>query len=171
MLDHIAATVTAPPRPEAFWFGADGSQCFAMLHLPSHQPRKGIVICNGLGFDGVLAEFASVVNAVECALAFQETMTRRNAAVEPERRMQSHVHRATTARFSPQALAPGGGVTPAACCSARSRAPSRRVAGPLDGAGLGACGSACERLPPRAFGSSPSCTGLAWGDRAWGGAL
>src|SRR5437764_7638626 len=33
--------------------------------------------------DGILAEFASVVNAVNCALAIQSTMAQRNAAVEP----------------------------------------------------------------------------------------
>ena len=41
--------------------------------------------------DGILAEFASVVNAVKCALAIQSTMAQRNAAVEPERRMQFRV--------------------------------------------------------------------------------
>jgi adenylate cyclase len=38
--------------------------------------------------DGILAEFASVVNAVKCALAIQGTMAERNAAIEPPRRMQ-----------------------------------------------------------------------------------
>src|SRR5438309_8194353 len=33
--------------------------------------------------DGILAEFASVVNAVECAVAVQRTMTERNASVDP----------------------------------------------------------------------------------------
>lgn len=37
--------------------------------------------------DGILAEFPSVLNAVECAVAVQRTMVERNAAVEPERRM------------------------------------------------------------------------------------
>src|SRR3954469_21942493 len=41
--------------------------------------------------DGILAEFASVVNAVNCALAIQSTMAQRNAAVEPERRMRFRV--------------------------------------------------------------------------------
>jgi adenylate cyclase len=41
--------------------------------------------------DGILAEFASVVNAVKCALAIQSTMTERNAAIEPQRRMQFRV--------------------------------------------------------------------------------
>ena len=41
--------------------------------------------------DGILAEFASVVNAVKCAVAIQTTMAERNAAIEPERRMQFRV--------------------------------------------------------------------------------
>jgi class 3 adenylate cyclase/pimeloyl-ACP methyl ester carboxylesterase len=41
--------------------------------------------------DGILAEFASVVNALECAVAIQQTMAERNATVEPERRMQFRV--------------------------------------------------------------------------------
>ena len=32
--------------------------------------------------DGILAEFGSVVNAVECAVAIQQTMVDRNATVE-----------------------------------------------------------------------------------------
>ena len=41
--------------------------------------------------DGILAEFASVVNAVQCALAIQGTMAERNEAIEPPRRMQFRV--------------------------------------------------------------------------------
>ena len=41
--------------------------------------------------DGVLAEFASVVSAVKCALALQKTMAERNAAIEPDRRMQFRI--------------------------------------------------------------------------------
>jgi class 3 adenylate cyclase len=41
--------------------------------------------------DGIFAEFASVVKAVECALAIQKTMAERNAAVEPERRMHFRI--------------------------------------------------------------------------------
>ena len=41
--------------------------------------------------DGILAEFASVVNAVKCAVAIQSTMAQRNAAIEPERRMQFRI--------------------------------------------------------------------------------
>ncbi len=41
--------------------------------------------------DGILAEFPSVVNAVECAVAIQTKMAERNSAIEPERRMQFRV--------------------------------------------------------------------------------
>jgi adenylate cyclase len=38
--------------------------------------------------DGILAEFASVVNALECAVAIQAKMVERNKTIEPERRMR-----------------------------------------------------------------------------------
>jgi class 3 adenylate cyclase/pimeloyl-ACP methyl ester carboxylesterase len=41
--------------------------------------------------DGIMAEFGSVINAVECAVAIQRTMRQRNAAIEPERRMQYRI--------------------------------------------------------------------------------
>src|ERR1700738_4441794 len=41
--------------------------------------------------DGILAEFPSVVNAVKCAVAIQSSIAERNAANEPERRMQFRI--------------------------------------------------------------------------------
>ncbi len=41
--------------------------------------------------DGILAEFASVLNAVNCAVAIQKRMAERNASVDPERRMQYRI--------------------------------------------------------------------------------
>src|SRR5215468_2192936 len=41
--------------------------------------------------DGILAEFGSVVNAVECAIAIQKTMAERNDNVEDPRRMQFRI--------------------------------------------------------------------------------
>ena len=41
--------------------------------------------------DGILAEFASVVNAVECAVALQRIMAERNIAIEPVHRMQFRI--------------------------------------------------------------------------------
>jgi TolB-like protein/tetratricopeptide (TPR) repeat protein len=41
--------------------------------------------------DGILAEFASVVNAVECAVAIQKMMAERNSVAEVDRRMQFRI--------------------------------------------------------------------------------
>ena len=41
--------------------------------------------------DGILAEFISVVNAVQCAVALQSKIAERNAAIEPEHRMQFRI--------------------------------------------------------------------------------
>ena len=41
--------------------------------------------------DGLLAEFPSVLNAVECAVAIQRKMVERNAAIEPERHMEFRI--------------------------------------------------------------------------------
>ena len=41
--------------------------------------------------DGMLAEFPSVLNAVECAVAIQRKMVERNAAIEPQRRMEFRI--------------------------------------------------------------------------------
>jgi class 3 adenylate cyclase len=38
--------------------------------------------------DSVLAEFASVVNAVQCAAAIQTALKTENASIPPERRME-----------------------------------------------------------------------------------
>src|SRR5215467_15898725 len=41
--------------------------------------------------DGIFAEFASVVNAVECALAIQKVMAERNTNVPSDRCMQFRI--------------------------------------------------------------------------------
>src|ERR1700674_1603155 len=41
--------------------------------------------------DSVLAEFASVVNAVQCAVEFQTTLKAENANIPPERRMEFRI--------------------------------------------------------------------------------
>ena len=41
--------------------------------------------------DGILADFPSVLNAVECAVAIQRKMVERNAAIEPRRRMEFRI--------------------------------------------------------------------------------
>ena len=57
-----------------------------MVVLPMIGEYGGRVI--DTAGDGILAEFGSVVNAVECALAIQKTMAERNTNVQPSRRMQ-----------------------------------------------------------------------------------
>jgi adenylate cyclase len=44
-----------------------------------------------VSYDGILAEFSSVLNALKCAVAIQEKMAERNAAVEPSRQMQFRI--------------------------------------------------------------------------------
>src|SRR5262249_51729657 len=41
--------------------------------------------------DGILAEFSSVVSAVECAVAIQRVMAQRNADVEENRRLRFRI--------------------------------------------------------------------------------
>src|SRR5215471_116538 len=57
--------------------------------LPLVGEHRGRII--DTAGDGILAECASVVNAVECAVAIQKTMAMRNAGADPDRRMQFRV--------------------------------------------------------------------------------
>lgn len=49
MLDETA------PAAEAVWFGRSGPSSFAMVHRPVRPTGEGVVVCNTLGFDGLLA--------------------------------------------------------------------------------------------------------------------
>jgi adenylate cyclase len=49
-----------------------------------HEHHGRVVRITG---DGILAEFASVVNAMRCAVAFQRGMAERNADVAPDQRI------------------------------------------------------------------------------------
>jgi len=57
--------------------------------LPMIKEHGGRVI--DTAGDGILAEFGSVVNAAECAVAIQQTMALRNADVEEARRMRFRI--------------------------------------------------------------------------------
>ena len=88
----LAAILAADIAGYSTLMGADEAR--TVRDLKSHQavvlPMVGAFggrIIDTAG-DGILAEFASVVSAVECARAIQKTMAERNAAVEPQRRMQ-----------------------------------------------------------------------------------
>jgi adenylate cyclase len=89
---RLAAILAADIAGYSALMGADEAR--TVTDLKDHQ---GIVLPMVGSFggriidtagDGILAEFASVVNAVECAVAIQRTMGERNAAIEPHRRMQ-----------------------------------------------------------------------------------
>ena len=57
--------------------------------LPIIKEHGGRII--DIAGDGILAEFASVVNAAECAVAIQRTMAERNAGLEEARRMRFRI--------------------------------------------------------------------------------
>jgi adenylate cyclase len=59
------------------------------VFFPLIGERRGRII--DTAGDVVLAEFVSVVSAVQCALAMQKTMSERNLNVEPSRRMQFRI--------------------------------------------------------------------------------
>src|SRR5215510_1396462 len=57
--------------------------------LPMVSEHGGRVI--DTAGDGILAEFGSVVNAVECAVAIQRVMAQRNADIQGGRQMQFRI--------------------------------------------------------------------------------
>src|SRR5713101_1910367 len=64
--------------------------------------------------DSVLAEFASVVNAVQCAVDIQTKLKTENANIPPERRMKSRTGSTRGEGVGEGAQAAGEGVTAAA---------------------------------------------------------
>ena len=89
---RLAAILAADIAGYSALMGADETR--TVRDLKAHQAvvlpmigRFGGRIIDTAG-DGILAEFTSVVDAVECASAIQETMAKRNAEIEVERRMQ-----------------------------------------------------------------------------------
>jgi class 3 adenylate cyclase/pimeloyl-ACP methyl ester carboxylesterase len=88
----LAAILAADIAGYSALMGADESR--TVRDLKGHQAvvlpmigQFGGRIIDTAG-DGILAEFASVVNAVECAVAIQKTMADRNGPVDQARRMQ-----------------------------------------------------------------------------------
>lgn len=57
--------------------------------LPLISDHSGRVI--DIAGDGILAEFASALRAVECACAIQDVMAKRNATADPGRRMHFRI--------------------------------------------------------------------------------
>src|SRR5882672_293537 len=91
----LAAILAADIAGYSAMMGADdeatvrdlkGHQAVILPMITEHDGR----IIDTAG-DGVLAEFASVLDAVKCAMAVQKTMAERNAAVNAARRMQFRI--------------------------------------------------------------------------------
>ena len=88
---RLAAILAADIAGYSALMGADEAR--TVRDLKAHQAvilpmigEHGGRIIDTAG-DGILAEFGSVVNAVECAVAIQKTMADRNAIIEADRRM------------------------------------------------------------------------------------
>jgi adenylate cyclase len=92
---RLAAILAADIVGYSALMGADEAR--TVRDLKEHQAAVLPMICAFDGRiidtagDGILAAFASIVNAVECAVAIQNTMRERNASVEPARRMQLRI--------------------------------------------------------------------------------
>ena len=92
---RLAAILSADIAGYSTLMGADESRTVRDLKghqavvLPMIKSYGGRVI--DTAGDGILAEFGSVVDAVECAVAIQETMGKRNAEIEPARHMHYRI--------------------------------------------------------------------------------
>src|SRR5215472_2573425 len=94
-LRRLAAILAADIAGYSALMGAD--EAGTVRDLKAHQAvvlpmitEYGGRIIDTAG-DGILAEFSSVVNAAECAVAIQRTMAQRNAGVEENRRMHFRI--------------------------------------------------------------------------------
>src|SRR6516165_5947659 len=95
VLRRLAAVLAADITGYSTLMGVD--EAGTVRDLKAHQAvvlpmitEHGGRIIDTAG-DGILAEFSSVVNAAECAVAIQRTMSQRNAGVEENRRMHFRI--------------------------------------------------------------------------------
>ena len=92
---RLAAILAADIAGYSALMGADEARTVRNLRdhltvvLPMVSEHGGRVI--DTAGDGILAEFGSVVNAAECAVAIQRMMAERNAGVEDARRMRFRI--------------------------------------------------------------------------------
>ena len=92
---RLAAILAADVAGYSALMGADEARTVRDLKehqtvvLPMIQEHGGRII--DTAGDGILAEFGSVVNAAECAVAIQRTMAERNSDVEESRRMRFRI--------------------------------------------------------------------------------
>jgi len=95
VLRRLAAILAADIAGYSALMGAD--EAATVRDLKAHQAVVlPIVTVHGgriidTAGDGILAEFPSVLSAVECAVAIQRVMAQRNAAVEDSRRMRFRI--------------------------------------------------------------------------------
>jgi adenylate cyclase len=92
---RLAAILAADIAAYSALMGADEAR--TVRDLKAHQAvilpmiaEHGGRIIDTAG-DGILAEFGSIVNAVECAVAVQKTMAERNIGIPSDRRMQFRI--------------------------------------------------------------------------------
>src|SRR5262245_19097711 len=91
VLRRLVAILAADISGYSALMGADEARTVRDLKdhlavvLPMVSGHGGRVI--DTAGDGVLAEFGSVVNAVDCAIGMQKAMTTRNAEIDDARRM------------------------------------------------------------------------------------
>src|SRR5262245_18170304 len=92
---RLAAILAADIAGYSALMGAD--EAGTVRDLKAHQAvvlpmivEHGGRIIDTAG-DGILAEFSSVVNAAECAVAIQRMMAERNAGLEEARRMRFRI--------------------------------------------------------------------------------
>ncbi len=92
---RLAAILAADIAGYSALMGAD--EVATVSDLKAHQAVVLPMIASHSGRiidtagDGIMAEFASVLNAVRCAVAIQNVMAERNASVDPARRMQYRI--------------------------------------------------------------------------------
>jgi TolB-like protein/class 3 adenylate cyclase len=92
---RLAAILAADIAGYSALMGADEARTVGDLKshqaviLPMMSDHGGRII--DTAGDGILAEFASIVNAVECALAIQKVMAGRNVNIASDRRMQFRI--------------------------------------------------------------------------------
>jgi adenylate cyclase len=95
VLRRLAAILAADIAGYSALMGADESSTVRDLKahqavvLPMITEYGGRII--DIAGDGILAEFSSVLNAVDCAVTIQRTMAQRNAGVQETRRMHFRI--------------------------------------------------------------------------------
>ena len=92
---RLAAILAADIAGYSALMGADEARTVRDLKehqavvLPMIKEHGGRII--DTAGDGILAEFGSVMNAVECAVSIQKTMSERNAMIEADRHMRFRI--------------------------------------------------------------------------------